>query len=58
VPDSGEFVRKSIPTTQGKIYEEKYLDGVRPFNGVRYVFRSLIQQGGRVALATIVKDLR
>ena len=55
VPDSDESVRKSILKTQGTIYEEKYLDGVQPFNGVRDVFRSLIEQGGRIALATDCK---
>jgi len=55
VPDSDESIRKSILKTQGTIYEEKYLDGVQPFNGVRDVFRSLIEQGGRIALATDCK---
>jgi HAD superfamily hydrolase (TIGR01549 family) len=55
VPDSDEAVRKNILKTQGTIYEEKYLDGVQPFNGVRDVFRSLIEQGGRIALATDCK---
>ena len=55
VPDSDEAVRKGILKTQGTIYEEKYLDGVQPFNGVRDVFRSLIEQGGRIALATDCK---
>ena len=55
VPNSDESVRKSILKTQGTIYEEKYLDGVQPFNGVRDVFRSLIEQGGRIALATDCK---
>lgn len=55
VPDSDESVRKSILKTQGTIYEEKYLDGVQPFDGVRDIFRSLIEQGGRIALATDCK---
>jgi phosphoglycolate phosphatase-like HAD superfamily hydrolase len=55
VPDSDESVRKNILKTQGTIYEEKYLDCVQPFNGVRDVFRSLIEQGGRIALATDCK---
>ena len=55
VPNSDESARKSILKTQGTIYEEKYLDGVQPFNGVRDVFRSLIEQGGQIALATDCK---
>jgi phosphoglycolate phosphatase-like HAD superfamily hydrolase len=55
VPASDEAVRKNILKTQSTIYEEKYLDGVQPFNGVRDVFRSLIEQGGRIALATDCK---
>jgi len=55
VPNSDGSARKSILKTQGTIYEEKYLDGVQPFNGVRDVFRSLIEQGGRIALATDCK---
>ena len=55
VPNSDGSARKSILKTQGTIYEEKYLDGVQPFNGIRDVFRSLIEQGGRIALATDCK---
>jgi HAD superfamily hydrolase (TIGR01549 family) len=51
-PDADETERKSILKTQGTIYEEQYLHGVEAFNGVRDVFRSLVQQGGRIALAT------
>ena len=47
--------RKSILKAQGTIYEEQYLHGVEPFNGVRDVFRTLVQQGGRIALATDCK---
>jgi phosphoglycolate phosphatase-like HAD superfamily hydrolase len=55
VPDADESERKSILKTQGTIYEEKYLHSVEPFNGVRDVFRSLVQLGGRIALATDCK---
>jgi phosphoglycolate phosphatase-like HAD superfamily hydrolase len=50
-PDADESERNSILKTQGTIYEEQYLHGVEAFN-VRDVFRSLVQQGGRIALAT------
>jgi HAD superfamily hydrolase (TIGR01549 family) len=55
VPDADEPARKDILQTQGTIYEKKYLDGVQPYDGVRDVFQSLVQQGGRVALATDCK---
>jgi HAD superfamily hydrolase (TIGR01549 family) len=55
VPDADESERKNILKVQGTIYEEQYLHGVEPFDGVRDVFRSLVQQGGRIALATDCK---
>jgi phosphoglycolate phosphatase-like HAD superfamily hydrolase len=55
VPDADEPARKEILQTQGTIYEKKYLDGVQPYDGVRDVFQSLVQQGGRIALATDCK---
>ena len=55
VPDADESERKNILKAQGTIYEEQYLHGVEPFDGVRDVFRSLVQQGGRIALATDCK---
>ena len=55
VPDADESERKSILKAQGTIYEEQYLHGVEPFNGVHDVFRTLVQQGGRIALATDCK---
>jgi HAD superfamily hydrolase (TIGR01549 family) len=55
VPDADESVRREILKTQGKIYEENYLSGIQPFEGVREVFQSLVQQGGRIALATDCK---
>ena len=55
VPDADEFERKNILKAQGTIYEEQYLHGVEAFDCVRDVFRSLVQQGGRIALATDCK---
>jgi phosphoglycolate phosphatase-like HAD superfamily hydrolase len=55
VPDADEPERKNILKTQGTIYEDKYLQGVTPFDGVRDVFRSLVDHGGRLALATDCK---
>jgi phosphoglycolate phosphatase-like HAD superfamily hydrolase len=55
LPDAAESERKSILTTQGAIYEEKYLHVVKPFNGIHDVFRSLVENGGRIALATDCK---
>jgi len=55
LPDSDDSVRKGILKAQSAIYEEKFLEGVQPFKGVRDVFRSVIQQGGRIALATDCK---
>jgi phosphoglycolate phosphatase-like HAD superfamily hydrolase len=55
VPDADESARRDILKTQNTIYEEKYLGGVRPYDGVRDVFGSLVQRGGRIALATDCK---
>ena len=55
VPDADESERKSILKAQGTIYEEQHLHGVEAFNGVHDVFRTLVQQGGRIALATDCK---
>jgi phosphoglycolate phosphatase-like HAD superfamily hydrolase len=55
VPDADESERKIILKTQGTIYEENFLHGVQAFDGVRDVFRSLAEQGGRIALATDCK---
>jgi HAD superfamily hydrolase (TIGR01509 family) len=40
---------------QGKLYERKYLESVKPFNGVRDVLERLTKRGGRIALATDCK---
>jgi HAD superfamily hydrolase (TIGR01549 family) len=55
VPDAAEPERKEILEVQGTIYEKSYLDSVRPFDGVRDVFRALTERGGRIALATDCK---
>jgi len=57
VPDAAEPERKEILEVQGTIYEKSYLDSVRPFDGVRDVFRALTGRGGRIALATDCKGL-
>ena len=57
VPDAAEPERKEILEVQGTIYEKSYLDSVRPFEGVRDVFRALTERGGRIALATDCKGL-
>ena len=54
-PEAAEGGRKAILKAQGAIYEERYLQGVRPFEGVRDVFQSLTERGGRIALATDCK---
>ena len=40
---------------QGKIYETEYLPRVKAFDGVREVFETLTQRGGKIALATDCK---
>jgi hypothetical protein len=47
--------RKQILHDQGKIYEDKYLDSVKAFRGMRKVFEALTRRGGRMALATDCK---
>ena len=57
LPEAEEPERKKILKAKGDIYEAKYLDEVRPFDGVRDVFRALVERGGKIALATDCKDL-
>jgi HAD superfamily hydrolase (TIGR01509 family) len=47
--------RKKVLEVRGMIYEEKYLKSVKPFIGVRDVFKELTARGGRIALATDCK---
>jgi phosphoglycolate phosphatase-like HAD superfamily hydrolase len=54
-PELDESLRNRILETRAMIYEQKYLLGVKPFGGVRDVFRSLADRGGRIALATDCK---
>jgi HAD superfamily hydrolase (TIGR01509 family) len=51
VPGAEESERTEILKVQGEIYESEYLDSVKPFDGVRDVFRALTESG-RIALAT------
>ena len=46
---------KRFLKAKGEIYEAKYLDEVRPFDGIRDVFRVLVERGGKIALATDCK---
>jgi phosphoglycolate phosphatase-like HAD superfamily hydrolase len=55
LPDAEEKERKDILKAQGEIYERDYPQSVKPFDGVRDVFRELLQRGGRIALATDCK---
>jgi phosphoglycolate phosphatase-like HAD superfamily hydrolase len=55
LPDVDATGRQAILEAQSKIFEGKYLDGVRPFTGVRDLFASLSSQNGRIALATHCK---
>jgi phosphoglycolate phosphatase-like HAD superfamily hydrolase len=57
IPEANEHERKQILKEQGAIYERDYLSSVKPFDGVRDVFRTLAEAGGRVALATDCKGL-
>jgi HAD superfamily hydrolase (TIGR01549 family) len=54
-PDMDADERKQVMTAQSKLYEARYLGGVRAFPGVREVFEALTATGGRVALATDCK---
>jgi beta-phosphoglucomutase-like phosphatase (HAD superfamily) len=44
--------RQEILRAHAKIYETKYLHGVKAFGGVREVFETLTARGGKIALAT------
>jgi len=54
-PDLDADERKRVLEAQGKLYERKYLESVKPFNGVRGVLERLTKRGGRIALATDCK---
>jgi len=55
LPEITERERAEIIEENGAIYERDYLASVKPFDGVRDVFQSLAEHGGRVALATDCK---
>lgn len=55
LPDAGRQERSDLLKAQASLYERSYLDSVRPFEGVRGIFRVLSEQGGRIALATDCK---
>jgi phosphoglycolate phosphatase-like HAD superfamily hydrolase len=57
IPEASEEERTNILKVQGTIYERDYLSSVKPFEGIRDIFRILTQQGARVALATDCKGL-
>ena len=57
IPDASEEERQDILKVQGAIYESDYLSSVRPFDGIRDMFRILTESGARVALATDCKGL-
>ena len=55
LPEATENERKEILQKRGAIFEGEYLPSVRPFDGCRDLFRSLIERGGKIALATDCK---
>lgn len=57
IPEASEDERRAILHERGVIYEQNYLPSVKAFDGVRDVFRILVEQGGRIALATDCKGL-
>jgi HAD superfamily hydrolase (TIGR01549 family) len=54
-PELERFQRQKILRAHAKIYEARYLQGVKAFDGVREVFQTLTAHGGRIALATECK---
>lgn len=57
IPEASEEERQGILKVQGEVYERDYLSSVKPFDGIRDVFRILTECGARVALATDCKGL-
>jgi phosphoglycolate phosphatase-like HAD superfamily hydrolase len=55
LPDASENERKEILQNRGAIFEGEYLLSVRPLDGARELFRSLSEQGGKIALVTDCK---
>lgn len=55
LPEITEGERVEMLDEKSTIYERHYLASVKPFDGVRDVFKSLSDVGGRVALATDCK---
>jgi phosphoglycolate phosphatase-like HAD superfamily hydrolase len=55
LPEITEGERAEIIEEKCAIYERDYLASVKPIEGVRDVFQSLTEHGGRVALATDCK---
>jgi HAD superfamily hydrolase (TIGR01549 family) len=55
VPNLDHRERTKVLEVQGKLYEANHLGNVKAFTGVRDVFKALIEDGGRIALATDCK---
>jgi phosphoglycolate phosphatase-like HAD superfamily hydrolase len=55
IPEASGHERSVILEEQRNIFERDYLPSVEPFVGIRDIFRTLVEQGGRVALATDCK---
>jgi YihY family inner membrane protein len=52
LPEVSEDMQKALNERQGKIFKQRYLDGVCPFNGASELIRHVHASGQRVVLAS------
>jgi HAD superfamily hydrolase (TIGR01549 family) len=55
-PDMHEKLRNRALEAEGKNFQARYLQSVRPFAGIRNLFETIKREGGKIAIATDCTD--
>jgi HAD superfamily hydrolase (TIGR01549 family) len=55
-PDMDRKLRKRALEAEGKNFQTRYLQSVRPFAGIRNLFEAIKREGGKIAIATDCTD--
>jgi HAD superfamily hydrolase (TIGR01549 family) len=55
-PDMDKKLRNRALEAEGKNFQARYLQSVRPFAGIRNLFETIKREGGKIAIATDCTD--
>ena len=55
-PDMDKKLRNRTLEAEGKNFQARYLQSVRPFAGIRNLFETIKREGGKIAIATDCTD--